>query len=110
MTFDDYLLSKKIDRDSFQKMEPALFESWRNEFAHLHPNSFTSQKLYLINPIRRKYPLKIVPVVAPEKKVQANATPEPAAAAPVKSETTSNPEGQTPKPARPVFKPKPKIS
>lgn len=109
MTFDEYLSSKKIDPDSFQKMEPALFESWRKEFAHLHPTSFTSQKLYLINPVRRKYPLKIVPVVVSEKKAQASPANETAVAAPLKSETPT-PEAPSPKPARPVFKPKPKIS
>lgn len=109
MTFDEYLTSKKIDRDSFQKMEPALFESWKGEFSHLHPTSFTSQKLYLINPIRRKYPLKNIQVVVQEKKEQAPPLNETTPLAPVKSETSS-PEVQTPKSPRPVFKPKPKIS
>jgi len=75
----------------------------------LHPNSFTSQKLYLINPIRRKYPLKIVPVVEHGKKETASVK-ETTPVAAVNPETTSNPEIQAPKPARPVFKPKPKIS
>ena len=109
MTFEEYLISKKIDRDSFLKAEPALFESWKNEFAHLHPNSFTSQKLYLINPIRRKYPLKIVPAVVHEKKETVSMN-EPTPVTAVKPEIASNPEIQAPKPARPVFKPKPKIS
>lgn len=110
MTFEEYLISKKIDGESFQKMEPALFASWNHEFAHLHPNSFTSQKLYLINPLRRKYPLKTIPVVVAEKKAQTATVDETAPVTPVKSETTSNAETQAPKPSRPVFKPKPKIS
>jgi len=110
MTFEEYLISKKIDRESFQKAEPTLFESWKNEFALLHPNSFTSQKLYLVNPIRRKYPLKIVPAVVQEEKEQTVSANETTPVIPLKPEITSNPEAQPPKPARPVFKPKPKIS
>lgn len=109
MTFEEYLISKKIDGDSFQKTEPALCESWKREFAHLHPTSFTSQKLYLINPIRRKYPLRIVPVVVAEKKEQVTVN-EGLPVTPIKPEATSDSETQAPKPARPVFKPKPKIS
>jgi len=110
MTFEEYLISKKIDGDSFLKEEPTLFERWKREFTQLHPNSFTSQKLYLINPIRRKYPLKIVPVVVQEKKEESVPFAETTSATSVKPETTSNPEPQAPKTARPVFKPKPKIS
>src|SRR6187399_641142 len=58
LTFEDYLISKKIDAPTFQQAEPQLFKSWKIEFEQIHPNSFTVQKLYLINPIRRKYLLK----------------------------------------------------
>lgn len=106
MTFEDYLISKKIDLEFFQKAEPALFENWKKEFAQMHPNSFSAQKLYLINPIRRKYPLKIETAnrseAAPSVKlVTGSATDESDS---LKTETTPS------KPARPVFKPKPKIS
>jgi hypothetical protein len=57
MTFSEYLVSKKIDSEKFRQADPAQWQAWAELFAQLHPNSFTAQKLYLINPIRRKYPL-----------------------------------------------------
>jgi hypothetical protein len=58
MNFDDYLRSKKIDGLAFKEAEPTLFQTWNSEFDQMHVNSFTVQKLNLINPIRRKYQLK----------------------------------------------------
>ncbi|HTJ49374.1 MAG TPA: hypothetical protein VL443_07960 [Cyclobacteriaceae bacterium] len=129
MTFTDYLISKKIDQEAFQKAEPALFEIWKTEFEQMHPNSFTAQKLYLINPLRRKYTLPFEAAVKPkpvEKKVEAQpaqtnqqgATTDVKADEAIKSdevtkteESESKPVSPSPaKPARPVFKPKPKIS
>ncbi|MBX2901148.1 MAG: hypothetical protein KF775_15950 [Cyclobacteriaceae bacterium] len=81
MTFGEYLISKKIDGAAFQAKEPALWNEWNGLFEQISPASFTSQKLYLINPIRRKYPLR----------VEAPQTPKPTA-------------------AKPVMKPKPKIN
>lgn len=59
MTFEEYLTGKKIDSLAFKKAEPTRWNEWENEFAQLHPDSFTLQKLNLINPIRRKYPLLV---------------------------------------------------
>jgi hypothetical protein len=59
MTFEDYLISKKIDGTALLAAEPALWKEWHGLFEQMSPASFTSQKLYLINPIRRKYPLKV---------------------------------------------------
>jgi hypothetical protein len=56
--FENYLLSKKIAADAFQKAEPERFEEWKSIFEQMHPESFTAQKKFLINPVRRKYPLK----------------------------------------------------
>lgn len=91
VNFEAYLTSKKIDSVAFQKAEPALWESWQKEFELVHPNSFTAQKLYLINPIRRKYQLKEM-VVEEVTKVPAT-TPA--------SITSDKP--------KPVMRPKPKI-
>ncbi|MFN3848374.1 MAG: hypothetical protein ACK4NY_03045 [Spirosomataceae bacterium] len=55
MTFSEYLISKKIDEAKFQKAEAERFAEWKNLFEQLHPESFTAQKKFLINPIRRKY-------------------------------------------------------
>jgi hypothetical protein len=75
----------------------------------MHPNSFTMQKLNLINPIRRKYPLPLPAV--PEKPVDVPATQTPASSP--GPDTIPKPVTQpssAPKPSipRPVFKPKPK--
>jgi len=60
MEFDVYLASKRIDSLRFSSAEPELWQAWKSEFEQLHPNSFTVQKLNLINPIRRKYQLAVV--------------------------------------------------
>ncbi|MEO9805499.1 MAG: hypothetical protein ABJF04_19730 [Reichenbachiella sp.] len=56
--FKTYLISKKIDPDQFKSAESELFEKLAIIFEQSHPDSFTAQKLFLINPIRRKYLLK----------------------------------------------------
>jgi len=56
MTFEEYLESKKIDTLKLKEMEPALYSDWESSFNQMHPNSFTAQKLYLINSIRRRFP------------------------------------------------------
>jgi hypothetical protein len=79
MDFEAYLISKRIDSARFNSAEPALWQSWRTEFEQVHPNSFTVQKLYLINPIRRKYQLV---VTDPPKSITpsvAKTSPAPAA-------------------------------
>lgn len=88
--FEAYLISKKIDSNRFRNSEPDVWSAWKKEFDQMHPNSFTIQKLNLINPIRRKYQL---PLSADEKKT---------------SETTSPPVASSPvaKPGRPVIRPK----
>ena len=55
MTFDDYLTQKKIDAERFQQAEPERFREWQREFVQMHPESFTVQKKFLLNDIRRKY-------------------------------------------------------
>ncbi len=82
MNFEDYLISKKIDSQAFRTAEPDLWQEWNSLFDQMSPVSFTSQKLYLINPLRRKYLLKV-------------------------AESSLKPE--TPAP-QPVIRPKPKIN
>ncbi|HEX5170926.1 MAG TPA: hypothetical protein VFW11_17245 [Cyclobacteriaceae bacterium] len=100
MNFEDYLISKKIDSKLFLEKEKELWLSWKTAFEQMHPNSFTAQKLYLINPIRRKYQLKEIP--AP--KMEEQRKPEGEA-----SSSPSPTEKPAVKIAKPVFKPKPKI-
>ncbi len=85
MNFEEYLISKKIDSQTFRAAEPLLWNEWSELFAAMSPASFTAQKLYLINSIRRKYLLKTPEVVAPPKASAVVA-------------------------AKPIMKPKPKIN
>ncbi len=55
MNFIDYLRLKKIDPVRFAEAEPALFAAWASLFEQMSPDSFTAQKKFLLNPIRRKY-------------------------------------------------------
>jgi hypothetical protein len=55
MTFEEYLTSKKIDSVAFKAAEPGRWQEWAEVFPKMSPTSFTAQKLYLINPVRRKY-------------------------------------------------------
>jgi hypothetical protein len=58
MTFEEYLVKKKIDSAAFKLAEPAQWQEWSVLFESMSEASFTAQKLYLINPTRRKYLLK----------------------------------------------------
>ena len=55
--FEDYLTRKRIDASLFKEKEGALYMQWERTFLDIHPRSFTAQKLFLINQIRRKYTL-----------------------------------------------------
>lgn len=83
MNFEEYLISKKIDSFTFRQAEPARWQEWNALFDQMSPTSFTSQKLYLINPVRRKYPLQQTEAAPISKPVAAS---------------------------KPVIKPKPKIN
>jgi hypothetical protein len=106
--FNAYLVSKKIDPDAFRRAEPLLWESWCAEFEKVSPASFTMQKLFLINPIRRKYKLSPVADPAPPKTVSEvpGGNPEPAVAPKPAAES---PPVKKPAVAKPVMRPKPKI-
>lgn len=77
INFTTYLASKNIDSAQFKSAEPELYEKLASLFEQMHPDSFTAQKLFLINPIRRKYlqaekveesPLKAKPKFKPKIK------------------------------------------
>lgn len=55
MTFDDYLIQKKINASEFQHAEPVRYAEWQRVFVDMHPDSFTTQKKFLLNDTRRKY-------------------------------------------------------
>ncbi len=60
MSFDAYLLSKKIHAEAFMAHDLALYQEWELQFQHLHPNAFTDYFKFSINQTRRKYPLPAV--------------------------------------------------
>lgn len=68
LDFKSYLIKKKIDPEAFAKGQPERFEEFKSLFDQVHPDSFTAQKLFLINPIRRTYPLKEEIVEKTDKK------------------------------------------
>ncbi|MEQ8715451.1 MAG: hypothetical protein RIC80_20700 [Cyclobacteriaceae bacterium] len=57
MDFEEYLNQKKINSQTFSKADPRRFAEFEMLFKQMHPNSFTAQKLFLINEIRRKFPV-----------------------------------------------------
>lgn len=56
--FKTWLKLKKIDPKSFASAEMERFMELKKLFDQVHPNSFTAQKLFIINEIRRKYPFQ----------------------------------------------------
>jgi len=57
MSFEEYLEKKKINSADFKQLEPERWQQLKTVFDQMHPESFTAQKLFLINNIRRAYPL-----------------------------------------------------
>lgn len=55
MTFSEYLISKNIDEKSFSSQDSITFTSWKTLFEQVRPSSFTDQKKFKINQIRRKH-------------------------------------------------------
>ncbi len=58
MSFEEYLVQKKIDGPAFRQAEPARYAEWETLFPNLHPESFTMQKKFLLNDVRRRYPMQ----------------------------------------------------
>ena len=55
MEFEEYLKQKKIDSAAFKNADPTRFQEWNVLFKTMHSESFTAQKKFLINDIRRRY-------------------------------------------------------
>lgn len=69
MTFKEYLNSKKIDAKGFALAESSRFMELKGIFDQVHPESFTAQKMFLINKIRRKYPIADIDIIEPKQEV-----------------------------------------
>ncbi|MFK7900672.1 MAG: hypothetical protein AB8B61_07935 [Cyclobacteriaceae bacterium] len=83
MTFFEYCTDKKIDAVLFKKNEPEQYNALENIFSQMHPASFTEQKKFLINPIRRNYQLRLTEAVAAKKPLVAAKPKIPGVAKPV---------------------------
>lgn len=55
MEFEEYLKGKKIDPAAFKKADLERYTEWERIFETMHHDSFTAQKKFLINDIRRRY-------------------------------------------------------
>jgi hypothetical protein len=58
MTFSEYLTQKNIDAVAFAQAEPGTYADWEQLFGQVHPESFTLQKKFLINDVRRRHQLR----------------------------------------------------
>ncbi|MEP5613810.1 MAG: hypothetical protein ABJP45_16270 [Cyclobacteriaceae bacterium] len=56
--FESYLQSKRIDPKKFKKADATRYEEFKKLFDQVHPESFTQQKLFLLNRIRRTHVLE----------------------------------------------------
>lgn len=86
MDFVAYLISKNIDNQKFESSDQALFSLWQQEFMLMNPKSFTAQKLFAINNVRRKYQLHMG-AKPKEKAVVVEKTSTPTIAVPNDSST-----------------------
>jgi hypothetical protein len=59
MVFEKYLEEKNIDSEKFLWGNPEQFQELKVIFNQMNPESFTAQKKFLLNPLRRKYQLKV---------------------------------------------------
>lgn len=101
MTFEEYCQSKKIDAKAFATGDPKKWMELKELFEQVHPNSFTQQKKFLINNIRRTYLLK--ESVSPLKEEPKKISPKPVIKKinPVAKPNSGSPTPKIPKPAIP---------
>ena len=103
MDFEEYLKEKKIDTVAFREADGALWNDFKIQFEQMHPKSFTAQKLFLINDIRRKYALVETEPIK-NKVVTAAKRPVIKTGKPVINKPKVPGAGEVKKPARPVMK------
>ena len=62
MTWEEYCISKKIDAEKFNAAQPQQWQALKEIFEQVHPNSFTEQKKFIINDLRRRF-LYVAPTI-----------------------------------------------
>lgn len=107
-TFEEFLESKKIDSKAFRQGDHEHWSEFESLFNQMHPKSLTSQKLFLINRIRREYPLTVEQVKREVKKKIAKPVMKPKPK--VEAEKENSTEKVTSKPKiKPKIVSKPKV-
>ena len=66
MTFEEFLIKKKIDGVQLKTAEPALFSEFNNHYDQMGEKSFDHSKKFWFNKLRRSYHLKEEPKPAKE--------------------------------------------
>ena len=66
MTFEEFLIKKKIDAVQLKAAEPALFSEFNNHYDQMGEKSFDHSKKFWFNKLRRSYHLKEEPKPAKE--------------------------------------------
>ncbi len=61
MTFEEFLIKKKIDPVQLKTSEPALFTEFNNHYGQMGEKSFDHSKKFWFNKLRRSYHLKEEP-------------------------------------------------
>ncbi|MEJ7779386.1 MAG: hypothetical protein WKF68_07325 [Daejeonella sp.] len=67
MTFEEFLIKKKIDPVQLKMAEPALFSEFNNHYGQMGEKSFDHSKKFWFNKLRRAYHLKEEP--KPDKEI-----------------------------------------
>lgn len=57
MSFEEFLISKKINIESFRLAEPERFELLASDFEAMGEKSFDHSKKFIFNKLRLKYPM-----------------------------------------------------
>lgn len=81
MTFEEFLIKKKIDPALLENAEPALFSDFRNQYDQMGVKSFDHSKKFWFNRLRRSYHLKEIPKSVPpgDASLTKEQTPSPVA-------------------------------
>jgi hypothetical protein len=59
LSFEEFFKKKRIDLDTLQQSEPALFSEFKMHYLQMGEKSFDHTKKYWFNKIRRQFPLAV---------------------------------------------------
>ena len=108
MTFEEFLLKKKIDPVQLKKVEQAFFDEFKSLFIEMGEKSFDHSKKFWFNKLRRANPLLEEIKVEPKIEESRNTIPEQNIALsslPENGNKIINQQEESEKP-KPAFKPR----